>query len=216
MSDRESPSKPSKKYFYYNLLAMAIVITLLVVATFWGLNIYTHHGEEIAVPNVCGLSYEQAVEKLESVGLQAKVRDTGYVRSKPSGIILEQSFLPGHKVKSGRMVELTINSGNSPTIVMPDLADNSSLREAESRLRAIGFKLDSTQYIDGEKDWVYEIRANGHNVVSGQRISIDARITLVVGNGITEDDYLDQDSTEELYWEPDDEIMPHRKIEDAI
>lgn len=216
MSDRESPPKPSKKYFFYNLLGMAVVITLLVVATFWGLNIYTHHGEEIAVPNVCGLSYDRAIERLEAVGLQAKVRDTGYVRSKPSGVILEQSFLPGHKVKSGRMVELTINSGLSPSIVMPDLADNSSLREAESRLRAIGFRFYSTQYMDGEKDWVYEIKADGRNVVSGQRVSIDSRITLVVGNGVTEDDYLDNDSTDELYWEPDDEIMPHRKIEDAL
>ena len=35
--------------------------------------------------------------------------------------------------------------------------DNSSLRQAEAKLRALGFKITEPEYISGEKDWVYSL-----------------------------------------------------------
>ena len=63
------------------------------------------------------------------------------------------------------------------------MVDNSSYREAEAKLVAIGFKLDPPQQVEGEKDWVYGILCRGRRVSTGDRISIDSPLTLLIGNG---------------------------------
>lgn len=216
MDQPKSPSKKRYRYVLFNFLGMAAVLAAIILGTFWGISAYTHHGEEISVPDVCGLTCDEATARLEAAGLQAEVRDTGYVRRLPAGTILEQSVAAGQKVKSGRMVLLTVNSGNSPTVMLPDIADNSSLREAESRLRAMGFRLDSTQRIRGEQDWVYEVKANGRVVAAGQRIPIDAVITLVAGDGNNDDEYLETDSTDNLFWNQDEEAIFGPETGDGI
>ena len=78
---------------------------------------------------------------------------------------------------------------------MPDVIDNSSLREAMAKLTAMGFKLTQPEYIDGEKDWVYGLTVKGRHVVAGDKVSVNDYITIQVGNGqrdSTEDiDYID-------------------------
>lgn len=168
-----------------NLLAMLIVVCLLTFLTFKGLEIYTRHGHDITVPSLKGMSYERARMTLENLKLKCAVTDSGYMPRLPANTVLDQSVKTGRKVKEGRVVNLTVNSLTPPTVVMPDLADNSSLREAQSRLRAIGFSLTPTEYINGEKDWVYEVKCNGKNVIAGTRIPITSVITLVAGDGMT-------------------------------
>ena len=91
---------------------------------------------------------------------------------------------------------------------MPDIADNSSARQARARLEALGLKLTPSEYIDGEKDWVYNVKCNGRIVNTGQRIPSDAWVTLVVGKGYEENDstnfvndsaeYIINDGTSEI------------------
>ena len=88
---------------------------------------------------------------------------------------------------------LTVNSGNAPRLILPDLADNCSLREAEAKLISMGFKLGPTQYVTGERDWVYEVRSKGRTIIAGSRVNIEDPITLVVGNGT----YYDGDIEEQ-------------------
>ena len=44
---------------------------------------------------------------------------------------------------------------------VPDIMDNSSLRQAEAKLRALGFRVTEPEYISGEKDWVYSVTYKG-------------------------------------------------------
>lgn len=174
-------------------------MAILIAATFKGIDIYTHHGEEITVPQLKGLSYQAAKNALEKAGLRCVVEDSGYVPRLPARTVLMQSIDAGSKVKSGREVGLTLNASAPPTVVMPDIADNSSLREAESKLQALGFKLAPPEYINGEKEWVYSVKCNGRNVAAGSRISITSVITLVVGNGMTDEDFSEEDSLENMW-----------------
>ena len=66
---------------------------------------------------------------------------------------------------------------------VPDVADNSSIRAAESKLRAAGFKLTRTVYIDGDLDWVYEIRYQGQKIEAGTELPEGSTLTIVAGNG---------------------------------
>lgn len=162
---------------------MAAVIVFLILGTGLAMNIYTHHGESITVPDVKKHSYEASLKVLEDLGFEVVINDTGYVKNLPPGTILDQLPAPGTKVKSGRTIYLTVNATDSPTLIMPDIIDNCSLREAMARLTALGFKLGPTQLVPGEKDWVYGILVNGKNISAGDRISIESKLIIQAGNG---------------------------------
>ena len=72
-------------------------------------------------------------------------------------------------------------------MTIPDLANNTSVREAEARLRTLGFTLTEHKYISGDRDWVYAVKLRGRDVNAGERIPVDLPITLVVGKGTEED-----------------------------
>ena len=97
--------------------------------------------------------------------------------------ILEQNPAGGSKVKSGRTVYLTVNADSAPKVAIPDVMDNSSLRQAEAKLRALGFKITEPEYISGEKDWVYSIKYRGRDLKAGEKVPHEAVLTLTVGNG---------------------------------
>lgn len=182
------------RYLIVNILAMAVTGALIVFLILRGLDLYTRHGQEINVPSLRGMSYGAADRALSDKGLKCTIADSGYFANLPPGTVLDQSVAAGSKVKAGREIALTINASAPPTVVLPDIADNSSLREAESKLRAMGFSLTAPQYINGEKEWVYGVKAGGREVVAGTRVRLTDRLTLIVGNGMTDDDMSEEDS----------------------
>ena len=139
-------------YVAGHVTAIAIVVALLCIGVKYGVAYYTHHGESFVVPNVVGMQLEEAEKKMSEAGLQLVVQDTNYVRTMPPDCVLEQSPGQGKRIKSTHIVYVTINAANPPALVMPDLADNSSYREARATLLAMGFKTVEPKYTPGEKD----------------------------------------------------------------
>lgn len=168
-------------------MAMALVVILLCVGVGIGLDYYTHHGEGIVVPDLKGMGYDKACRLLAERGLDIVVSDSGYSKLLPANSVLAQTPAFGQKVKQGRIVYVTINSPHSPTFAVPDIVDNSSVREAEARLQAMGFRLTAPLLIDGEKDWVYGILCQGRRISNGDRITMDYPLTLMVGKGTFDD-----------------------------
>ena len=185
-----------------NCLGMIIVVVLFFFGALAFIDFYTLHREEVEVPKLTGVSEQIAYSKLKALGLKAEVRDTGYVHKAAPFEVLEQSIKPGTKIKPGRTIYLTINSNGSKRIELPDLADNCSRREAEDKLKTLGFKLGATEFIIGDPDWVYEVKVNGKTVKAGTRISVDLPITLVVGKGGLEDEYNGNDSLDYIFNAP--------------
>ena len=175
--------KFKSSYLWGNILAMALVVLIIIIGIKYALDIYTRHGEAIPVPNIRHKSQADAERLLQDQGLAMMVTDTGYVKTLPANYILEQIPVAGEKVKSGHVVYVIINSGNTPTITLPDIIDNSSLREAIAKLKAMGFKVGPPKYITGEKDWVYGVTVRGKNVATGDKIPVDATVTVLAGNG---------------------------------
>lgn len=183
MKTSEFFRKFASLYLWCNLLAMALVVVVLALGVRYGLDLYTHHGESLVVPNVKHKAYKDAERILDDLGLVMEVSDTGYVKSLPPDCILEQSIMPGDRVKSGRIIYVTLNAPTTPTITLPDVIDNSSLREAMAKLSAIGFKLGMPEFVPGERDWVYGITVKGRHVATGDKISIEDELIIQVGNG---------------------------------
>lgn len=171
------------KYLWVNLIAMIIVVAGLLFGTLKGLDIYTRHGEAVVVPDVKGMSVGEAERIFSNHSLTCVVSDSTYVKNLPAGCILEYNPSAGQKVKEGRIIYLTINTLNVPLQVVPDVADNSSLRQAEARILASGFKLAEIEYMSGERDWVYGVKYNGRLLTMGEKVPMGATLTLMVGDG---------------------------------
>ena len=167
-----------------NLAAMLVVVMLLCLGVKIGLGIYTHHGEEIPVPDVRRKAFSDAEHILLGAELKVMVSDTGYVKALPPDCVLEQSPEPGKKVKSGRVVYVVINSPHSPMLAIPDIIDNCSYREARAKMIAMGFRLGPAEYIPGEKDWVYGLKSKGKLLRTGQKVSVNDIIVIQVGDGM--------------------------------
>lgn len=208
MNPSEFIKKFKSRYLWGNLCAMALVVVAVCAGVKFGLDVYTHHGESIAIPDVRRKSFADADYLLREAGMTVVVSDTGYVRGLPPDCILEQSPAPGDRVKSGHVIYLTVNASHTPTLTVPDLIDNSSLREAMAKLQAMGFKLTNPMFVEGEKDWVYGLVVRGRQIKAGDRVGIDDYIIIQVGNG-------QRDSTEEIDYTDAPELLPEEQMEEV-
>lgn len=201
MKAKEFFGKFGSTFLWANLLAMLVVIVLLALGVKYGLDWYTRHGEGVKVPKLEGMDIDKARSLMKDYGLNVMVSDSGYNKQLAANSILMQNPGAGTMVKGGHTIYVTVNSPSSPSFPIPDVVDNSSFREAEAKLTALGFKLMPPQEVPGEKDWVYGILCKGHRVAVGDHISIDNPLTLLIGSGT-------YDSDEEIdYIEPEYRMM---------
>ncbi len=135
------------------------------------------------MPDVKGLKIEEAAAFFQNNHLRYNVIDSVFSKDVNPGAIVELEPSVGSKVKEGRIIYLTINTLNTPLQVVPDIADNSSMRQAQARLLASGFKLAENEYVSGEKDWVYGVKYRGRRLANGEKVPVGATLTLMVGNG---------------------------------
>ena len=170
-------------YLWLNLVAMAVIVVLLSLGLRYGLDLYTHHGQTVEVPTILHKTYNEAEDMLDQVHLQIVVSYTDYVKTLPPDCVLEQSPTPGDIVKPGRIVYVKINASQTPRRPLPDVIDNSSLRDAQSKLLAMGFLLGDPEYIPGEREWVYGIKCQGKQLSTGDRVSIEDQLIIQVGDG---------------------------------
>ena len=173
----------TNRFFWLNILAMPVVLIILVFVTLRWLDAYTRHGEGVMVPDVKHKPVAEALSILEAQDLQGQVADSTYVKTLPPGCVLEYNPPMNQKVKKGRIIYLTVNTQNVPLMDLPDVADNSSLREAEARLLAAGFKLMPNDTVPGEKDWVYGVKMGGRVLGQQEKVPQGAYLTIVVGDG---------------------------------
>ena len=182
MTIREFFSFKTNKFFWLNIAAMIVIVAVMVFGVLKWIDVYTHHGESVLVPDVKGMSVEEATKMFRNHGLVCSVSDTRYVKDKAAGIVLELKPGAGEKVKEGRTVYLTVNTLDVPLRMIPDVADNSSLRQA-----------NQVQLVNGEKDWVYGVKYQGRQLTAGEKIPMGASLTLMVGDGAGS---MEKDSTD--------------------
>ena len=192
---KEFFSFKQNRFFWLNLIAIIVVVIGACWGTLLWLDHYTHHGEAYVVPNVKNKTLGEAQLALHNQKLEGLVVDSSYVKGLPDGMILDQNPAGGARVKEGRTIYLTITTSKVPLVKLPDLIDNSSLRQAEAKLKAMGFRLTEPEYVSGEQDWIYGIKYRGRSLMSGDKVPHEAMLTLCVGNTAIRDS-LAMDSTQ--------------------
>lgn len=192
---KEFFSFKQNRFFWLNLIAMIVVVIGACWGTLLWLDHYTHHGEAYVVPNVKNKSLGEAQLALHNQKLEGLVVDSSYVKGLPDGMVLDQNPAEGARVKEGRTIYLTVTTSKVPLVKLPDLVDNSSLRQAEAKLKAMGFRLTEPEYVSGEQDWIYGIKYRGRSLMSGDKVPHEVMLTLCVGNTAIRDS-LAMDSTQ--------------------
>lgn len=191
-------------FFWLNLAGMIIVLAAVCWGTLFWLDRYTHHGESYVVPDVTDKRLSEARHALESKKLKYLVVDSSYVKGSPAGIVLDQKPAAGARVKEGRTVYLIVTTTNIPQTPLPDLIDNSSMRQAEAKLKSMGFKVTEPEYVPGEQDWVYGIKYRGRKLATGDKVPDEALLTLCIGSRAMRDS-LATDTTRIDIPSPDEE-----------
>ena len=164
-------------------LAIIAIIVFSFLALKW-LKSYTNHAAFVEVPNLVGLSLNDAKTTLDNFDLRTQVQDSSNYNPKyPSGAVIEQEPLAGEKVKENRKIYLILNPSDYRKVIIPDVI-RSTLRQTRPTLEALGFSIGKLIYVDDlGRDEVLELRFRGQKINAGDLIKKTSAIDLVLGNG---------------------------------
>ena len=129
-----------------NLFWAILIIIVLFLGLKWWLNEYTRHGQAVIVPDVKGLSVQEASAFFDNSNLKFEVIDSVYNKDSKPGIIVETIPTAGTKVKENKNIYITINANSSRTSIIPEVKDQ-SLRQAIAKLNAVEFKDIQVKYV---------------------------------------------------------------------
>lgn len=168
--------------FRKNLIYAFVAIIALFFFIYFGLKIYTKHGESQEVPVLKGLHITEAINILNKAGLEYQI-DSVYQLDAQPGLVIEQDPEATSLVKGGRTIYLTIITQTAPEVEFPDIIEK-NLIEATAMIKNLSLKVGETIYInDIAKDVVLDVKFAGQSVRPGRKISKGSAITLVLGNG---------------------------------
>jgi len=173
----------SSRTFLKHLLFSFVITVLLIFLVLLSLRIYTRHGQALAVPDVSGMTEETFAKVFSKAHLQYKVIDSTYNPGIIPGGVVDQIPDPGHKVKRGRMVYLTINTKAPEQVSVPKLTDI-SYRQAVAQLESAGLLPGKLIYEPSEfQNLVLKARLNGRDISEGEKVAKGTIIDLVLGSG---------------------------------
>ena len=175
----------SKTFRNHFLAALGLTIVLLWL-TMQILSLYTHRGESLAIPDFSGMTMDQARQVAKKMSLRFEVEDSVFRAGRRPGTILMQNPGAGHKIKSGRMIYLTLVSSIPGQEEVPKLTDI-SLRQARVLLESKGFIVGNIEYKPSEfNDLVLDQKNKGVPILPGSHLDSGSAIDLVVGqNGVS-------------------------------
>ena len=110
----------------------AVLLIGYVAVNYFIMPTYTRHGVSTPVPDVMTLSYPEASSLIDRAGL---VPEELLLRKPnlPRNVVIDQNPKAGWPVKPGRRIYLTVNSGDTTTVVIPQV-EAISVRGSEQNL----------------------------------------------------------------------------------
>ncbi len=170
-------------YVVRNVVMAISLIIIIIISSFLFLDIYTKHGQSFSLPNLSGMTIEEAQMAVEKLDSRLVVTDSLFIPSQKAGVVLEQNPKPGSLIKSNRRVLLTVNTMKPKQITMPYVA-GFSIRQAKNRLVSLGLGISRITYIsDIATNNVIEQKYKGVTVEedSKETIEVGSELELIVG-----------------------------------
>lgn len=143
-SGKKQKVRSPKKIILY--VSLALVFLLLLFTGYQLLRGFLFV-PEVIVPDLTGLSLEEAEKELAPLGLHYTVVGNEHSDTIPPAHIVSQDPLPQRKVRKNREIAVTLSAGQE-YINVPDLVEHTE-REARLKLQDIGLEMDlSYEYSD--------------------------------------------------------------------
>lgn len=174
-----------KKYLWNWITRNILLAVVIVLAVVFGANMLlkavTNHNEEITVPDLTGMSYDEAEKYLSARDMRAEVTDSVYIKRMERGTVYTQNPKAGSHVKKGRRILLTINAVMPKKVTMPNLVGY-SLRQAKAELLSRGLNPGTLIYVDDiATNNVLKQLYKNREIKPGTPVESESRIDLVLG-----------------------------------
>lgn len=136
-------------------------------------------GALTAVPELAGVSGEDAKVKAEAQGLSAEVKEEVYSDQVANGMVISQEPAAGSKVEENSKVYIVVSKGIEK-VEVPSLK-NLSEKEAKSRLKEarLKYKKSKSTYSDSVKKG----KVISQDIKAGKKIDKNSTVTVVISKG---------------------------------
>ena len=173
------------KVFWKHLAIIAGSGLTILLFIFIGMRIYTRHGRAYAVPDLRGLTVEEAAMVTSARRMRYKVADSVFLSHEARGTIIDQNPGPNFRVKENRTIFLTINAMNPERVPMPDVT-GVSLRQARAIIETQGLQVGRLIYVpDIALNNVLRQQYQGNDIKPGEMVIRGESIDLVLGEGLS-------------------------------
>lgn len=168
-------------YLYVGLAGLgAISAVIYLVFNLWLMPSFTRHEVSVSVPDVIDLSEEEAAAELDEAGL----RTESIILRKPNlprDVVIDQNPPPFADVKPGRRVYLTINTGDTTTVVVPKV-ESYGIRQARNMLMQADLIVGDV--LPDSIPSVYEDIITSQTPLPGSRVAPGTTVNLLYGTGL--------------------------------
>ena len=176
-----------KHYILKHILLLLIVIIALFAGLIFWLEDYTRHDEQKLVPDVIGMTEENAATLIFGRELNYDIVDSVFRTGAMPGAVVDQDPKAGSFVKKERKIYLIVNAKSAQMTPLPEVIDL-SLRQAQALLIGADFKIKEVVYKPSDyRDLVLEVQYNGKKVEAGEDIPAFSELVLHIGDGGIQD-----------------------------
>lgn len=186
--------KKKKKHKPSNMSRLSLVTVILLAlvssALIFGIIGFTilkdkFSIKEVEVPNITNMSFEDAKDELNDVGLYIEENGFRYSNVIQKGYVIEQSEEAGDLLKEGFTIKVVISRGKN-MVEMPNLLQK-DIDEAQ-------IILDNKELVVGDIEYVANDLPKGYIIsqspIAGEEVEVGQVIDLIISQGNSLDEYL--------------------------
>ena len=161
------------------ILACILVFSIAMGGTYLALSL--GKAKEVQIPNLQGLTKEEAEQKAKELKIKVEVSEEKYHLEIPEGQIIEQDpkYQDNYKIKEGSTIKIVISKGQE-IVEMPKVVGKTR-DEATSALKEVGLEVKVEEEFSDDVEKNYIIK---QEIKEGEKIPAGTTVTIYSSMGI--------------------------------
>jgi serine/threonine-protein kinase len=174
----ERPARRGRSAGFW-IVSLLAIIGAIAGAWFIGQFLLGSGGSRVQVPNLDGLTIEQATGALNDVDLRLGAQ-TPELSDRPDGTIIAQQPAAGEQLETGQAVNVTVSSGVEQ-VVVPPLVGLTSTDAARTALEDANLTLGEVVPVDSDQPAGYVLSSDP---VEGSSVDTGSPVGITVSSGL--------------------------------
>ncbi len=164
------------------ILGVIGVIAVVAVAAVALFSIFGSGTQTKPVPNLIGLTQEQAIKAIEDNGFEVGKVEQGYTSAQDPGLVYEQNPLATRAMPEGSSIDIRVSKGEAPAekVTVPDLTN---LPEDQVEDELAKYNLKGRKGEDQESDSIEKGRVCAQDTPEGTEVNVGETITYHISSG---------------------------------